>query len=239
MNLDNQGFIDLSDLEKKDYSKILLTHNPFPSTAVPADIPLATADRQPVIRRFKEVLSVLYSDRSSSVTVLLGDYGAGKSHLLKLFKGSVNKRLITGDKPIIAIYVKSPGKNFRDLYLYLIDDMTKGFLTTLAQSWMFSVLSKLDYSKFLKGHQTFVLDNANKIPEFLDNSRVIEVVNGLSSKLVEVGNSALVRSFLFLPHPDFGSVAWRWFVGSSLSRDERETLGIETPIEIDTLLRKS
>ena len=53
MNLDNQGFIDLSDLEKKDYSKILLTHNPFPSTAVPADIPLATADRQPVIRRFK------------------------------------------------------------------------------------------------------------------------------------------------------------------------------------------
>lgn len=231
MSLDDQGFIDLSKLEKKDYSTLLLVRNPFPSTAVPSELPLTTADRQAILRRFTDVLSMLYSDNSSSVTVLLGDYGTGKSHLLKLFKVSVNQKLLTTEKPILAAYVKSPGRSMRDLFLYFIDDLTREFLAELSANWIFKQLSGSDHSKYLIAGKPFKLTNISQFPEYLENVRIFDMVYGLQKALADVGNSDLVKAFLILPHPDYGSIAWRWFVGSSLSRDERETIGIESQIE--------
>src|SRR2546425_567333 len=127
MSLDDQGLISFEGLEKKDYSLLLLTRNPFPSTAVPSEVALTTADRQAALRRFTDALSTLFADSSSSVTVLLGDYGTGKSHLLKLFKVSVNSKLISGTTPTLAIYVKSPGRSIRDLLLYMMDDLGRDY----------------------------------------------------------------------------------------------------------------
>ena len=176
LSLDEKGFVDLSKLRKKDYSRLVLRSNPFPATAIPCDEPLTTADRQAVIRRFTDVLSSLVTDRSSSVTVLLGDYGAGKSHLLKLFKVSVNKELLASDTPILAIYGKSPGKSMRDLFLYLIDDIGREFLSGLASRRIFDFLSKSDPDKYLPLGIKFNLTNVAQIPEYLQKARSLDII---------------------------------------------------------------
>ncbi len=231
MSLDNHGLIDLGQLEKRDYSRLLLNKNPFPSTAVPGDVPLTTADRKPVLRRFLDTMSSLSNENASTVTVLLGDYGTGKSHLLKLFKVSVNSKLLLSEKPILAIYVKSPGKSMRDLLLYILDDLGREFLSRLSNEFLFKFISKIGTSKYLKSYEEFKLTKVSQIPEYLENSRSIELVNAAQSELLGLKNSDLIRSFLFLSHPDLGSIAWRWFIGSSLSRDEKNTLGLTSTID--------
>jgi type II secretory pathway predicted ATPase ExeA len=231
LSLDEQGFIDLSRIEKKDYTKALLIGNPFPSTAVPSDLPLTTADRQAAIRRFIDVLSALRSENSSSVTVLLGDYGAGKSHLLKLFKVSVNKKLLVTAKPSLAVYVKSPGRSMRDLFLYLIDDLGRELLTDLASKWIFDFLSKANPQRYLAPKQQWKLRDPSDIPEFLNNSQVINLIDDVRPTLGEVRHSDLVRAFLLLPHPDYSAIAWRWFVGSSISRNDKQLLNIESTVD--------
>lgn len=230
MSLDEQGLVDLTRLKARDYSSILLRSNPFPSTAVPTETPLTTADRKPVLRRFTDVLTTLYSDDSSSVTVILGDYGTGKSHLLKLFKVSVNNKLLPGDKPILAIYAKSPGRNVRDLLLYLIDDIGREVLTKLASNLIFSIVSR-DPKKFGIYGRQFELKDSMQIPEYLAQTRIFDLVNEVQLSLVDVRSRDLVRAFLILPHPEFGSIAWRWFIGSSLSREERKLLGLKSIID--------
>lgn len=230
MSLDEQGLVDLTRLKARDYSSILLRSNPFPSTAVPTETPLTTADRKPVLRRFTDVLTTLYSDDSSSVTVILGDYGTGKSHLLKLFKVSVNNKLLPGDKPILAIYAKSPGRNVRDLLLYLIDDIGREVLTKLASNLIFSIVSR-DPKKFGIYGRQFELKDSMQIPEYLAQTRIFDLINEVQLSLVDVRSRDLVRAFLILPHPEFGSIAWRWFIGSSLSREERKLLGLKSIID--------
>ncbi|MGA2459917.1 MAG: BREX system ATP-binding domain-containing protein [Candidatus Bathyarchaeia archaeon] len=239
MSLDEQGFIDLSNLQKKNYSKLLLTRNPFPSTAVPSDLPLTTADRQAAIRRFLDVLTVLRTDNSSSVTVLLGDYGSGKSHLLKLFKLSVNRKLSTGDNPALAIYAKSPGRSMRDLFLYIVDDLGRELLTDLAVRWIFQNLSKAETQKYLAQKQSYVLNSYSDVPKYLSIARSLELVNDMLPRLAAAKNPDLVRAFLILPHPELGSIAWRWFVGSSLSRDEHKTLGIDSTIDDQSIAERA
>jgi hypothetical protein len=231
MSLDEQGLVDLSKLEKKDYGKILLTRNPFPSTAIPSEIALTTADRQEVLRRFTDSLSILFSDNSTSVTVLLGDYGAGKSHMLKLFRVSVNSKLLDGDHPTVAVYAKSPGRSIRDLLLYLIDDLGRDFLTGLAAEQIMQFLSKTDPSKYLTRGAAFSIKEKSQIPEFLLNSQAIDLIRDMEAGFSEVHERDLVRAFLTLPHPELGSVGWRWFVGSSLARTEQQLLGISSGIE--------
>lgn len=231
MSFDEQGFIDLSRLEKKDYAKALLVGNPFPSTAVPSELPLTTADRQAAIRRFLDVMSAMRSENSSSVTVLLGDYGTGKSHLLKLFKVSVNKKLLVVEKPSLAVYVKSPGRSMRDLFLYLMDDLGRELLTEMSSKWIFDFLSKSDPQKYLAPKQQYRLRDPSDVPELLNNSKIIDLVDDARPTLAEVRNSDLVRAFLILPHPDLGAVAWRWFVGSSISRNDKQVLSIDSTID--------
>ncbi len=229
MALDEQGLVDLSTLEKRDYNRLFLKFNPFPSTAVPAESPITTADRKPVLRRFLDVLSGLYSDGTSSITVLLGDYGTGKSHLLKLFKVSINSKLLHSDKPIIAIYIKSPGRNIRDLLLYLIDDIGRDFLVNLASKYIFNFI-KSDSKKYLIHGRKFILESASQITNYMLEAKTIQLINDLEDSLSNVQNTDLIRAFLALPDSNLGSIAWRWFVGSSLSREERDRLHLESII---------
>jgi type II secretory pathway predicted ATPase ExeA len=232
MSLDEHGLVDLSKLKKRDYSRLFLLYNPFPSMAVPSEAPLITADRKPVLRRFTDVLSALYTDRTSSATVLLGDYGSGKSHLLKLFRVSVNDKLLFSDKSVLAVYVKSPGRSIRDLLLYLIDDVGRDLLSKLAKKYIFNYIrSKRMESKYLIKGKLLNLNDANDIEEYFRNTTSLDLLGDVESSLGNVKNQDLVRAFLALPHPEIGSYAWRWLIGSSLSKTERELLNIDSTID--------
>ncbi len=114
------GIIDLKKVKPRDYERFFLKRNPFPAVGVPSDALLITVDRVPIIKRFENVIAELLTDGTSIITVLVGDYGSGKSHLLKVFKQSVNSQLLSRENGTLAAYVKSPGEGFRDFFLEII-----------------------------------------------------------------------------------------------------------------------
>ncbi len=137
----------LADLSKINYSKFLILNNPFPTVAVPGAIPLTTADRKDILEHFRRTLSTTVFDNLSSTTVLIGEYGSGKTHLLKYFQYVVNKELLNSKNRVLAIYVKSVGRNFRDLYLYFIDDVGRELLKKFAIELIDYIFLKLEITK--------------------------------------------------------------------------------------------
>ncbi len=228
--------LDLSGLSKADYRSLYLRMNPFPALGIPEEVPTTTADRRDIMELFRNLLRTTLFEGKSTIAVLTGDYGAGKSHLLKFFKHRVNTQLLTSKNKALAIYIKSVGRDFSDLYLYLIDDLGRDFMTNYAIQLIRSYLSKLGESKARK----YVIQGplikegmsvAGNIEEFLRNSQFLDLFHDIQASFKSVKNSDPVQALLMLAHPDYSSVAWRWFLGENLSKEEREFLIVERNIE--------
>lgn len=61
MTWTDKRLIDLSRLRLRDYPRYFLTRNPFPSTAIPEEIPPVTVDRDLIIHHFQDVIAHLIS----------------------------------------------------------------------------------------------------------------------------------------------------------------------------------
>ena len=168
--------VDLSRLRLRNYASVFLEKNPFPSIGIPEDNPPITVDRDPIVLHFQDVIAHLYQDGSSTVTVIVGDYGSGKSHLLKVFKHSVNSQLSQLDAPTLAFYVKSPGRNFLDLLYTVVDDMGKAVLSDYSDKVI---------SDFIK--------NSNKKSKYIFDTKMEEQ---FSKNDIRIGS--LLRSSRFL-----------------------------------------
>src|SRR5271157_3087693 len=130
--MESSGFIDLKG-DARDYSKFLLEHNPFPSLPIPQGIPTITSDRVEDKKRFQDAISELIVNGSSTLTVVVGEYGSGKSHLFRIFKQNVNSQLLSGKEGTMAVYVKTPGNDFSYLFSAFVDDMGEAMLREYAK----------------------------------------------------------------------------------------------------------
>jgi hypothetical protein len=226
--------LDLASLTKIDYSRLHLVFNPFPAVGIPEEIPATTADRAEILARFKEVLRQGLFEKRSTVTVLTGEYGAGKSHLLKYFKYRINTQLLTSKDRALGVYVKSVGRGFRDLYLYFIDDVGRDFLTGFSEELIRSYLSKADedgsrylFDKSFAGKQPL----SKGIGSFLKNARHKDLFHDIAKSFQTLRNKNVMNSFLTLAHPDYSSIAWRWLIGERLDSSEQELLGVDGNID--------
>jgi hypothetical protein len=235
LNAKGLSIIDLSKLRVRDYPKCFLKRNPFPSAAIPEEIPLITVDREPIIRHFQDVIAHLYQDGSSTVTVLVGDYGSGKSHLLRVFKHSINSQLLQLDEPMLAVYIKSPGRSMLDFFFTFLEDFGRPLLTD------FSIKVINDYfQRTWAKSQRYIFDREMRkkfeqkevaVESILRVSTVNDLVTEIKHEIFAgVKSQDLVSAFLFLAHPDYSSTAWRWLLGEKLSREERESILVETSI---------
>jgi hypothetical protein len=212
-----------------------LTRNPFPSSTIPEDIPLITVDRESEIRHFKDVIGRLYQDGGSTTTVLVGDYGSGKSHLMRIFKNSVNAQLLQSDEPCLAVYVRSTGRNFSDFFFAFVDDVGKSFLSELSKKTILDYFSK-NWSRaqrhiFDKDLRKKFDPKSGNLDEILRSSTILDLVTEIRDEHFEgIKDKDIISAFLFLAHPDFSSLAWRWFLGESLSKDERNEILVDSPI---------
>lgn len=118
--MEDLGIIELKREKARDYTPFFLKGNPFPSVGIPGETILFTVDREPVIKSFQNIIGEFLNTEASNITVLVGDYGSGKSHLLKLFKQSVNTQLLSRENGTLAVYIKSPGEDFHHFFLELI-----------------------------------------------------------------------------------------------------------------------
>jgi hypothetical protein len=235
--LDSDGLIELKRARARDYSRIFLTKNPFPATPIP-DFPFITVDREEIIGHFQDIIANAYEDSRITVTVIVGDYGYGKSHLLKLFKRSVNEKLMTTDHSCLAVYVRTPGKDVSDFLFNFLDDLSVATVTNLSKRLVGEFLKKnpkrlLDFLVDRKAEKK--IDEWLKDPsQFVINSTYIDLFKAIrDSYLTSVGNSNALLAFVSLAHPDLNSTAWRWFLGGNLNKDERGLIRVETNISDD------
>lgn len=227
--------VDLSRLRLRNYASVFLEKNPFPSIGIPEDNPPLTVDRDTIVLHFQDVIAHLYQDGSSTVTVIVGDYGSGKSHLLKVFKHSVNSQLLQLDAPTLAIYVKSPGRNFLDLLYTAVDDIGKSVLSDYSDK----VLS--DFIKQSSKKSRYIFDtkmeeqfskNDIRVGSLLRSSRFLELFSDIrKERFSNIKHRDLISAFLSLSHPDYSSIAWQWFQGRSLNKEEKNSIGVDESLD--------
>lgn len=232
----HSGLIDLQPKRARDYKQFYLRKNPFPPIGVPTSDELITVDREQVIRRFQNVISEVVSTGDSIITVLVGPYGSGKSHLLRVFKNSVNRQLLTSEEPMIAVYVKSPGEDFRDFFLGFVEDIGRTALTGYSEK---AIRAFVDENKDAVSRiihdgvvQTTISHSDYDVGDVLRNSQFHNLFEQIrQSRFSDVHSHDLVIAFLTLAHPDYSSRAWRWLIGESLDRIEKESIQVEQTID--------
>jgi len=228
--------IDLSKLTKRNYEKIFLKRNPFPSTAIPEDLPQVTVDRDNIIRHFQSVISSLYQDSSSSITVLVGGYGSGKSHLLKIFKFNIFSQLYDLTPATLPIYIKSPGTSFLDFFIAMIDDIGKEKIELvskrLIKKYINNNLNEVT-KHFIKGSIKKEDNILNMdINEIFKKSIIIDFANDFIRYYNPIiKNTELLAALFFVSHPSYNIYAWRWFNGEKLTSEERKVILVSGEIE--------
>lgn len=231
----NKEPLTLSNIAKINYSKYLLETNPFPSIEIPGVIPITTADRVDILEQFKRTLTNTVFDKTSGNMILIGEYGSGKSHILKYFQSIVNKELLNSKNKTLAIYVKSVGRNFRDLFLYFIDDIGRDFLRQLAEDFLKTYFQKLGHDELKKYIIDKELKQSNnlleeKISDILSHSRFYDLFFDVVKSMPKLRKNSTAYALLHLAHPDYSSHAWRWLIGENLSSDERRVIRVEDNI---------
>jgi hypothetical protein len=184
------------------------------------------------------VIAELLDVGTGIITVLVGEYGAGKSHLLKVFKQSINAQLLSREDGVLASYVKSPGEDFRDFLLGMVEDIGRQLLTSYSEEILrSSILANKQVA------ETHIFDDSVSaslkkgeinMGTFLVKCRHLDLIRELMlPQFQSVHSTDLVLSFFNLCHPDHSSKAWRWFLGERLESEDKESIGVETTIDDD------
>ena len=234
--MEKSGLISLGRGKARNYELFFLKRNPFPAVGVPGEDPHITVDRREEIARFQNVVAELLDAGTVIITVLVGDYGSGKSHLLKLFKYNINTQLLSTEDGALAAYVKSPGEDFREFLLGLVEDLGRPLLTNYSEQ----VIKKhIDSDRKKAEDYLFKTDVRDSFREgtwdvgtFLQSSQHHDLFREIRrTHFAKVRSDDLVSAFLGLSHPDHSSKAWRWLLGERLDKEEKGIANIETTIE--------
>ena len=225
------NFLNLTDLARKDYSSLFLKRNPFPASTVPEEIPQFTADRTEEKKQFKEAISDLIHDNKSSVTVYVGEYGSGKSHLMRAFKHVVKQQLFNFEKGVFPIYIKTPGRNFLDFYHEAVEDITRKNLETFAEKILKDFLDQhRNKSKFIYTKKAKI--QPDNMKDFVDKSMAVDMFKELANaRFPDLKNHDVFFALFNILRPSLSAFAWRWFLGAKLSKDELRTINVTSNID--------
>lgn len=236
MSADISTKIDLTQSKSRDYGRFFLKHNPFPSTGVPEDAPSFTVDRELVVKKFENTISEIMSTGNTILTVMVGENGGGKSHLLKLFKHTINQQLLSKNDGMLAAYVKNPGSEFVDLFETMIDDIGKTHLQNIISRFVHEkIINDIGFQKYFKStYYQKLVDNEILLSDSLLNSQYLDIVKEFYKKYFsEISNQEIVYALLFLAHPDYSSIAWRWMLGDKIDKEDQNIILVRSYISSD------
>ena len=231
--MEKEGLIELK-ICTKDYKKFFLSKNPFPAIGVPEEFPRITIDREAIKQRFQNVISELINTNRTIITVMVGEYGSGKSHLLKLFRNSVNAQLLTEEVGALAVYVKSPGDEFKDLFFALTDGIGRTLLNNKVQKFLITELyDKEDYCKLIYTNEIKEKYTSRQatVQEILGGSQYLQIFKKIREKRFEsIENESMINAILNTAHPDNSRKAWGWLLGEPLNKADMEKISTEQEI---------
>ena len=116
------------------YRRFDLKANPFQVTAISADDPTLPLADETLASSIKEFLVSTYTNRKYGGMVVIGEYGFGKTYLLKHIQHEINESWgYRGNQRALAIYVENPRTSADQLTDSIVHSL--GLQRTLLESW--------------------------------------------------------------------------------------------------------
>lgn len=240
MSADISNKIDLTKSKSRNYAGFFLKHNPFPSTGVPEDTPSFTVDRELVVKKFENTISEIIDTENTILTVMVGENGGGKSHLLKLFKHTINQQLFSKNDGMLAAYVKNPGSEFVDLFETMMDDIGKTHLQNIIAKFVNEkIIKDIEFKNYFSSSSyEKLVNNQITLSEALDSSRYLDIIKIFYKKhFSEISNPEIVFAMLSLAHPEFSSTAWRWMLGDKIDKSDQNKILVNSYVSSDNAYR--
>jgi len=226
----NESLINLKESGLKDYSNYFFDKNPFPALTVPEENPRITADRHESIKKFKDRITNLRLHDESSVMVFVGEYGSGKSHLLRVFSTAVLDQLDNPDDGVFSVLIKSPGRNFLDYFIEAINGIGLGRMIRLSNKIIERYIQEnpLIVKQLLDNKIMSQFESKQyKLDELLEHTQINDLFTKIrKSFLKDVKESDLAYALLYLSPLSTRSIAWNWFFGSTMGRDDKTKIQI-------------
>lgn len=236
--MERSGLIDLRKPKPRNYDLFYLKRNPFPAIGIPEETPSITVNRENVVKRFQNVIWELLNTGKSIITVMVGEYGSGKTHLLRLFKKSINTQLLSS-KDTLAVYIKTPGVNFSYFFHGFVDDIGLDLLTQLSSNFISETMKsqhQLMEHIFDKKMRNSLMSAEVRLEEVMNigKLRFLDLADDLKRNQFPRILSDLTQAFLSLANPKMSSTAWKWLLGEQLDKTEKNLLHIGTSIDPKT-----
>lgn len=221
------SFVDFTD-ETRDYSRAYLKRNPFPALAVAEENPRITADREKARDRFLNVMYNLRHEGESATVIFIGDYGNGKSHLLRVFYTAIKDQLFSMEGGTFPILIRSPGKNIVDYVIEIFSSVGLEMMTKLSNKVISKHIEKHEdeFVDFLedKYKQEFKKDDES-IEEILSHTRIQSFFNTMRKTVFSsIVEDDFLFAFLHLSTMTKRSLAWNWLSGAILSKEDRDSI---------------
>lgn len=236
----------ISEVEATSYRIYQLRLNPFPMSGVAPEHPKVFAARDYAYTRISDFIVRTFKSKKWSGTVVIADYGNGKTHTLKLIRDTINEELgTTSSGSCLAIFIENLGDNLTEFHQILLREIgISDFIELLWNIVNKEIIQKLQDDAYLKRFipeqpQLFQPDNVR--PYFSSLSTLRRAVSSrylskdalfseARSILQEIiSNQNLLKcciSLLIEADDELVDTSWRYISGRSLTLAESRKLGL-------------
>ncbi len=107
-----------------DYAPLGLTWNPFPVAGIATGSELMPPIREHDVEVIKAFITSTFVQTEFGGMTIVGDYGMGKTHLMRYLVDVINRTLGTAEgRPALAVYVENPGLTARDVIHRIVEEI--------------------------------------------------------------------------------------------------------------------
>jgi len=218
-----------------NYSKYGLETNPF-AGSVPRD------RVEFLVPRGEEIDRAIWTLRAgifgaSTHSVIVGGYGNGKTHLLKYLKHVVNDQISEPGRENLAIYIHSPGENFRQLYSAVVLSLGHHFMQELVWKYLGTVCLRYgDLLKVKDNHKSALKENKKSLKQMVEKGDVLlsNIVSKAKDDLLQKMKLLdYTTALLHLVFDEYSFLAWKWLSAEDMPYDQRKELGLSMSINND------
>lgn len=145
--------------EEWEYDFYGLPYNPFQVAGLAERVPTLPIHSPDIVKEINDYVSSTFKKQEYGGLVVIGEYGTGKSHLLRHLAHTINTDLGTrGTDRAIAIYIENPETSVGSLISRLIEALERTTLEQLAWNIVARRIRKIGADGLSKGSPNDLID---------------------------------------------------------------------------------
>jgi Cdc6-like AAA superfamily ATPase len=186
----------------KDYN---LSSNPFPwGAGVPLTDVSFFANKKEFREKIEGLVSETIDNKKSSVYIIFGRYGCGKTHTLRYMRHIITEK----QQDAYAIYINNPGERFLDLYRSVINEIGKDRLLGYAKEFAGKV--HLHYARDLVQRTDNGEITLEELPSFFNKETVRSETRRIMRIITRDEFPEFAHVLVHLPDKELEEDAWQF-----------------------------